>query len=492
MKSWQRVLIACQIGLLAGGLLAGGLLAGCGDDDPGAPDARVADASVADAAPDAGPLLRTIPAADKLDILFVVDDTSGMAEAQQRLAAGLPALFGRLQGQAALPDLHVGVISTSMAAHPDIPDCRAVDTDDGLLQFAFSAAEPTCVDGTLALDGNFVRDAPGAAGARDTNYTGELTQVLSCMVQLGVDGCGFEQPLAAMRRAFENPENAGFLRTDAVLAVVFLAGEDDCSAQDPELFDPTIQDPQSALGPLSSFRCFEFGVACTPNDPRAPGEKTECAPRQDSPYMYAVDELVAALRSIKPDPQQIAVAGILGVDPASPDAPLVVVERESGVGAITFALEPACQLTDEAGEVVIEGDPAVRLRAFLEAFPGRNELATICGQDFSGALDGVGALFARAVNQRWCLGADVDRAPGMPGVQHACQVREVRYEDGSVVSETPLAACSSDTPPAGELPCWQLAAPSDRCQGNAPVELVIRRDQPPADGSLIEIRCDPA
>jgi hypothetical protein len=487
MKSWQRVLIACKVGLLAGGLLAG-----CGDDDPGSPDARVADAGPADGGPGAGPLQRTIPAADKLDILFVVDDTSGMAGAQQRLAANLPALFGRLQGQATLPDLHVGVISTSLLAHPDIPGCRIVDSDEGLLQFAFNAADPTCADGSLALDGSFLRDAPGAAGARATNYTGELTQVLSCMVQLGVDGCGFEQPLAAMRRALESPENAGFLRTDAVLAVVFLAGEDDCSAQDLDVFDPTVVGKESALGPLSSFRCFEFGVECSSNDPRMPGEKTECAPRQDSPYMYSVDELVDALSGIKPDPQQIAVAGILGVDLASPDAPIVVVERESGVGAITFALEPACQLTDEAGEVVVEGDPAVRLRAFLEGFPGRNQLATICDQDFSGTLDGVGALFARAVNQRWCLSADVDRAPGMPGVQHACQVREVRYESGSVVSETPLAACSSDTPPAGELPCWQLAAPSDRCQGNAPVELVIRRDQPPADGSLIEIRCDPA
>lgn len=482
MKSWQRVLIACS---------TIGLLAGCGDDDPGVPDAGAPDASAPDASAPA-PLQRTIPAADKLDILFVVDDTSGMAEAQRRLAADLPALFGRLQGQAGLPDLHVGIVSTNLGAHPDIPGCRPADSDDGALQFAFTTTDPACADGTLAIDGNFLRDAPAAAGMRATNYTGELTQVLSCMIPLGVDGCGFEQPLAAMRRAFENPINAGFLRTDAVLAVVFLAGEDDCSAMETDVFDPAVGGQNSILGPLSSFRCFEFGVECTPDDARALGEKSECAPREDSPYMFAVDELVSSLTGIKPDPQQIVVAGILGVDPASPDAPPVVVERESMVGGTIFALEPACQLTDGAGTVVADADPAVRLRAFLDAFPGRNAQASICGRELSGALDSVGALFSRAVDQRWCLSQDVDRAPGMPGIQHACQVRELRYQDGSVVDEAPLAACSSETPPAGELPCWQLAAPSARCPGDAPVELVIRRDQAPADGSLIEIRCDPA
>jgi len=484
MKSWQMFFIACS---------TMGLFAACGDDDPGPPDASGLDAGAPDAgAPDAGPLQRTIPAADKLDILFVVDETSGMAEAQRRLAADLPALFDRLQGQAGLPDLHVGIVSTSLVGHPNIPGCRPADSDDGELQFAFAPAEPACADGTLAIDGNFLRDAPAAAGARETNYTGELTQVLSCMIPLGEDGCGFEQPLAAMRRAFENPVNAGFLRTDAVLAVVFLAGEDDCSAMNTDVFDPAIVGPDSLLGPLSSFRCFEFGVECTPDDARALGEKYECAPRQDSEYMFAVDELVSSLAGIKPDPQQIVVAGILGMNPAAPDAPLVVVEREPMLGGNFFALEPACQLTDGAGTVVADADPAVRLRAFLDAFPGRNALATICGQELSGALDGVGALFSRAVDQRWCLSQDVDRAPGTPGIQHACQVRELRYQEGSVVSETPLAACSSDTPAAGELPCWQLAAPSARCQGDAPVELVIRRDQAPADGSLIEIRCDPA
>ena len=50
------------------------------------------------------------------------------------------------------------------------------------------------------------------------------------LAQIGATGCGFEQHLLAMRRALENnPANAGFLRDNAFLAVIFIADEDDCT-----------------------------------------------------------------------------------------------------------------------------------------------------------------------------------------------------------------------------------------------------------------------
>ena len=43
-----------------------------------------------------------------------------------------------------------------------------------------------------------------------------------------------------MKRALDgsNPENEGFLRDDAFLAVIFVADEDDCSAFSRGVFDP--------------------------------------------------------------------------------------------------------------------------------------------------------------------------------------------------------------------------------------------------------------
>lgn len=441
---------------------------------------------------DAGPqpVQRTIAVADKVDILFVIDDTFRMTPAQRRLADGLPSLFDSLPGQSGLPDLHVGVISTDLAAHPTVLNCGADDNDNGALQSSFTDDPnfPQCSDDSLAIDGAFIRDAPDPASARVTNYTGDLTDVLSCMVVLGENGCGFEQPLAAMRRAFENPINAGFLRSDAMLAVVFFSEEDDCSAFDPAMYDPTMNSKDGPLGPFDSFRCFEFGVECDPDAPRVLGDKLACKPREDSSYIYDVNQYVDFLRGLKPDPQQIVVAGLVGVDLGAPDAPLEVITELKPLGEV-FSLVPACEVmgTDINDEpvVVSSAAPAVRLRAVLDAFPGRSALGSVCDEDPTGALGSVGGLIARSLEQRWCLPADVDRMSDVPGVQDACEVREQSYDGDTLVDTTALARCTSNT-----LPCWQFVFPSDRCTIEAPVELVIQRPGPAPANAMIEVRCN--
>src|SRR5690606_31532765 len=123
-------------------------------------------------------------------------------------------------------------------------------------------------------DGNpFIISEPNEMGGRDENFSGTLDDQFSCMADLGVLGCGFEQHLASMKAALEgNPNNAGFLREDAYLAVIFIADEDDCSSKegtDGAVFAPdTTEDPfQSELGFFDSFRCWEFGVVCNDDNP---------------------------------------------------------------------------------------------------------------------------------------------------------------------------------------------------------------------------------
>ncbi|HWN70894.1 MAG TPA: hypothetical protein VNM90_24800 [Haliangium sp.] len=461
------------------------------DAGPSEIDAGLSEIDAGPSEIDAGPpvVQKAITATDKVDLLIIVDNSESMKDEQISLAANFPVMIDRLQAQAGLPDVHIGIVSTDMVAHPSIPDCKPEDSDDGVLQSSFTN-DPDfsqCSDGSLALDGTFIRDAPATTGGRITNYTGNLTDVFACMAVLGIEGCGFEFPLAAMRRAFENPANAGFLREDATLAVIFLSDEDDCSAFDQEMFNPTITGKESYLGPLDSFRCFEFGVECNPDQPRVLGEKYECKPREDSPYMVAVQEYVDYLRGLKADPQQIVVAGIVGVDPVDPDKPLEVINETKPVGEV-FSLVPACRVVNGDGMVVAKATPAVRLRAFLDAFPGRNALTSICEQDLRDAMDILGALIGHTMSQRWCLPADVDRLPVDPGIQHTCQVSERSY-DGDPTA-TPLAACSSDTPAPGELPCWYLVSPSERCEAEAPVELVIRRAALPPSTAQLEVTCN--
>ena len=58
--------------------------------------------------------------------------------------------------------------------------------------------------------------------------------------------------------------NAGFLRQDAYLGIVFITNEDDCSAQNPGVFTNQSTDffMSSRLGPPGNFRCAEFGYLC--------------------------------------------------------------------------------------------------------------------------------------------------------------------------------------------------------------------------------------
>lgn len=298
--------------------------------------------------------------------------------------------------------------------------------DDGALQHA----DP-------ALAASFLSDvADGSApGGRARNYTGDLRDAVARLVQVGASGCGFEQHLAALRRSFVNPANAGFLRPGANLAVVILADEDDCSALDPALFDASA----TALGPLDSFRCFAHGVVCDGDDPRAPGDKHHCRPRAGSAPVESIDRFVASVLAVKPDPREVMVAAIVG-DPAP-----VRVELEAPPGTLSpvATLAPSCLFNGPDGPE--STGPGVRLAAFLHGFPGRSQLTSICGNDLSGPLDAIGATAKQMIGDP-CLDTTVlsDMSPD-PGVQPVCEVVEVRDSDTDHPAALPPCAGAAAT-----------------------------------------------
>jgi hypothetical protein len=431
-----------------------------------------------------------------IDILFLIDDSDSMGEEQQSLTENFPRFIEKLEAiQGGLPNVHIGIISSNVGAHPNIPSCRPADSDEGRLQFAFvNTDDPQCTDGSLSLDGKFIRDVVvnEETGERERNYQGDLSGVFSCMAKLGVGGCGFEGQLESIKQALDkNPENEGFLRPNAFLAIIIITDEDDCSAKGPEMFDPTITGKDSALGPLDSFRCFEFGVQCNPDDPRKPGEKTECVPRQDSPYMPDVQEYVDFIKGLKADPTKIIVAGIIGYDEVEPDELLQVeiVEKER-VGEV-FSLIPACQVLAQDGVTVeSKATTGVRLRYFLEQFPGRNTIQTICQRDLSGALDLIGQNLAKVLDNPFCLTTDVFIRDESEGVRpYDCQVSDVRDSTGQ---ETALAHCDVAGPEATNTPCWYIKVNEAGCAkaGEPYQELVVERgDTAPTADTKVVINC---
>jgi len=344
------------------------------------PDARVGAAfhSVLDMPPD--PITA-------LDILFVIDDSGSMAENQQAvITSARDSLFAQLVDETgAMPDLHVAVVSTSVVTDDLAGICDTSAPQNGLFQ-----TSPQGVD--CGIDGSFLVDVADGAGGRSRNFAGDLADTFGCISALGIDGCGFERPLDAIRLALDgsHPENAGFLRNDALLLIVFVTDEDDCSVVDNSgLFGAATATLADPLGPLASFRCFEFGVVCDDDDPRAVGDKAGCVPRDDSAYMIRVDDQVERLRGMKADPSMVMVAGIFG------DAAPVVVEPDPElVGSV--ALRDLCE-----GEA--SAYPAVRLHAFADAFPARYTFGSICDPDMGDHLRRVARTAAGVMNRDGCL-----------------------------------------------------------------------------------------
>ena len=137
-----------------------------------------------------------------------------------------------------------------------------------------------------------------------------LAETFSCIARLGSSGCGFEQPLESMRRALDGsvPDNAGFLRDDAMLA--------GSSRPTRMIAQCPARGCSTRTRPRRSARCrnfvFEFGVTCAEPDPRAPGPRTGCRPREDSPYLVDTDDYASFLHTLKPGPGGAFVAGLVG------------------------------------------------------------------------------------------------------------------------------------------------------------------------------------
>jgi hypothetical protein len=161
----------------------------------------------------------------KLDVLFVIDNSPAMVPHVDNVKTNLGRLADILRAQTGgLPDLRLGVVTTDLA-------------DDAKLR------------GTSGLTGNFIVDLVGPDGVRLHNYDGDLADVVARLTDVGTVGAD-PQPLGAARRAFENPMNRSFLRTEAFTAVYFISASDTPETafeSDVEFFKTLHSDPSKII-----------------------------------------------------------------------------------------------------------------------------------------------------------------------------------------------------------------------------------------------------
>ncbi len=404
---------------------------------------------------------------DKLDVLFVIDTSGSMMPEREALidAAG-QQFIGQLAGDlGGPPDLHVAFVSTDVSMAPlQVPGCAQGDERDGRFLIGDPGGPEVC-----PIAGRYLIDIDDGMGGRTVNYTGTFIDAFTCAANLGSIGCGFEQPLEAMRRALDgrHPEHAGFLRNDALLLVVFVTDEDDCSAIDVNLFGTPEADLSHPLGPRTSFRCFEFGVVCDPDDPRTLGEKQRCESREDSAYVTPVGDYAAFLRALKPDPAMVMLAGIYG-----PVGPVAVVP-DPNMAAYPY-LMPTCS----APGTNVEASPPIRLVQLAdEFFSPRFVFASLCESAMSERLHKVSRSATGVMQGRPCLLGNV--SPATTG-------ERCRAFDVIGTTERTVPRCDGTTTTG----CFEVA-PSPQCDYTPSGLAASYRGTLPA-GHRMVVECLPA
>ncbi len=395
----------------------------------------------------------------KVDILFVIDDSGSMGEEQAALAANFSAFVEVLEDPDVDADYRIGITTTDNGH----PGCWESTPEGGALQlrscrthiddFVFSpntndeidrreeACLETCPEALAdltTLPSWLDPQQPGVGDERArpwlergrgrTNVPEGVTtaQALGCWGPQGINGCGYESPLESMHKALrrsstDGEDGQGFLREDALLQVVFITDEADCSTGPSALaaFDPDGDktlwpDPDAARAP--SAVCWNAGVSC---ESTADG-RTHCEPVDLGPdgsaasvgnevlqpidrYLELLHEIDEAKRLIAgQDEPQVLVSVIAGVPNDYDGRPLDYDTDSSSEFAGDFGVGAGC--TSDNGEAV----PPVRLRAVADAFTdevGAN-LFSICDANYRPALEAIADILLERLRPS-CINACV-------------------------------------------------------------------------------------
>ncbi len=417
----------------------------------------------------------------KLDLVFVVDNSSSMTEEQENLRKNFPDFMNELtQIQGGAPDMRIAVISSNVGAGHGVPapecprggdrgqfqvrqDCKGMLTDANAKWL------------TVGLDGK-------------TNFQGgvaNLPNVFSCMAALGVTGCGYEHQLLSLYFALNgqvNPDQKDFIREDAYLGIVILSDEDDCSA-DP---DATFFDNQIA-GQAGSLRCSLRGHTCGGNAvPAAPfsAPLSTCKP-YEAPDSEKFDRLInvpvfvdfikTVVKNRRSD--KILVSSVIGWDDAA-NAKYSIVERPGRNGGTELDTGAICQ-TANTGNAA----PGIRLHTFTKAFEN-NTIAPICQTDLKSAMAEIGKKL-RLLLENTCITAPLyDTNETMAGIQPDCQVLDQVPEGNNRYKEQAILPCSLNR----GMPCWNLVN-DNQCGSGFRTEVKRADDAPAPAGTLQSIKC---
>ncbi len=378
------------------------------------------------------------PGPVRVDIVVLVDNSGSMAQEQRALTAAFPELVRDLvdprdddgdgrPDHAPVEDLRIGVVTPDMGTGGfPVSTCSNPDVgDNGCFR---NRASPSVAGCPSAFPTFLSRDATNAA----TYAADDIARDFTCIATLGTSGCGFEQQLKAMRQAVTANAgplgcNAGFLRPDSILALIWVTDEDDCSVSPfhSELFDQDRTD----LGHLS-IRCFLHPE-----------------------FIESVSSYVEVFRRLRPSaPEKLVLAMILGVPP---DEPLCIGRGDQIPGCLAVTrmiptIDPAMttQIIPSCNTSMGLAFPPARLVEVAQAFGPQAWVDSICRSDWSGPIRGINGILERSV-------------------AHPCFPEPLPFDPASCRSSCFLVETLGD-----DRPCEPDAScPADGCPAASPADL---------------------
>lgn len=205
-------------------------LVACGPIEDGSANAVDAAAGDGNGDPDGTTIPPMPEECNMMDIVFVIDDSYSMGEEQANLAANFPAFaqvldeFRTDSGQALDYRLAITTTGRNIDYVIDLPPVGPLDP-------------PPVPVSESGQNGAFVFRPDCNMTRRWFERTDpNMAENFACAAEVGTDGPSIEMPLlmlewALSRRIFDGT-NIAFLRPDALLAVVILTDENDCSRED--------------------------------------------------------------------------------------------------------------------------------------------------------------------------------------------------------------------------------------------------------------------
>ena len=191
---------------------------------------------------------------EKIDFLFVIDNSGSMEDEQQNLVSSFPEFISAIRSATSVDDYNIMVIDTDECigtfgagetlacdtlTDPGCCDSLCATFPGGLCNTAACGCPNVADPCDLQLGAGRRVDKNGGECGIDgggrfmVDSQTELDATFACVAEVGIDGSGNEQTLSAMSEAISPALNGaggcneGFLRDDALLVISIITDEED-------------------------------------------------------------------------------------------------------------------------------------------------------------------------------------------------------------------------------------------------------------------------